>query len=327
MEYLAGQTAMKTLMEDIAQNRVRQSYIFDGAHNIGKLTAAKRFAAALHCKGGQRPCGECDACKKHAAATHPDVLILGEDDDTLPSVSEVRDITAELYIRPLLADKKVCIIDNAGKLTVQSQNALLKTLEEPPASSVIILLADSARNLLATIRSRCVHVEFEPFEQKTLADYIERNVPEYASEAEFLARFSGGVIGKALALCGEGEFFKLRKELYKALLALTGSESSVFAAAEVFGINGKRPGEGYIDTCFDLALSFFGDAARAKLSQTLVNEDMREEIAQFASCVTMRAVLNTVDILSKTRAGLNISMKYDLWTVDMFTKCWEEIHD
>lgn len=323
-QFLNKQNALLRLLSNVYDGTVGQAYIFEGMKGIGKYTASLIFAAAIHCTGEKKPCWECPDCKKHMAGTHPDLYIMG--DNANIKVDDIREMASELYIRPAVAKKKICIIKNADTMNDKAQNALLKSFEEPPPYGVIILLSENAQNLLMTVRSRGTKVVFEPFAEKDIEEFIKSAYPQNAHQAEFVAKYSGGIIGKAIEICENEEFFKLRSDMFDAVFTLTGSRLSIFQVADLFGI--KKP-KGAVNECgvyFDLFLSFMRDVAALKTGAQIINEDKRGLIEAFSSKVTLTAATEIITKAAQTRMQLNVSMKYDLWIINMLISCWEDIH-
>lgn len=323
-DYLTTQKAFRTLLKSAREGRISQAYIFEGLKGVGKFTSARIFANTIHCTGEVKPCGECPDCKKHAAGTHSDLIIIGGNGQI--KVDDIRAMNEELYIKPGLSDKKICIVRDADNMNQDAQNALLKSFEEPPAYGVIILLSENVKNLLPTIRSRGTKVVFEPFSEKEIHDYLLRQYPLRRDIAPFIALYSGGVIGRALALCEDEEFFETRNKMFQAVSGLVGDRTSIFKVADVFGIKNGKSGFENCDLYFDLFTSFIRDIIALKTGGRVINEDKLTELSQFSSRVTLSSMLAIVENAAKVRAGLNVSMKYDLWIVNMLINCWEDIH-
>ena len=322
--YITTQKAFRTLLGAARRGNVSHSYIFEGMKGIGKFTAARIFANAVHCTGEVKPCGECPDCKKHAALTHPDLIVVGESGQI--KVEDIRSMNEELYIKPALSEKKIFIIKNADNMNQDAQNALLKSFEEPPGYAVIILLSENVKMLLPTIRSRGNKVVFEPFEEGVIKDYILRQYPLKRDSADFIALYSGGVIGKALDLCEDEKFFEIREKMFRAVSLMAGDRLSVFKVAEVFGAKGGKSGFSECDLYFDLFTSFMRDVLAIKTGGRIINEDNRSLIEAFCTKVTTSSVISVIERTANVRSQLNVSMKYDLWIVNMLINCWEDIH-
>lgn len=323
--FLTTQKAVRTLLTAARTGGAKQAYIFEGMRGIGRFTAARVFAAALQCEREAAPCLACPSCKKVLSATHPDVCVFGENAPI--RVGDIRALTDELYIKPAISATKVFIVKNADTMNSDAQNALLKSFEEPPAYAVIILLSENVQNLLPTIRSRGVKITFEPFSEEEIMRFTRECYPEKGEYARFVSRYCGGIIGKAKDICENADFFNLREKMFGAVSSLTGDKLSIFSVAELFDI--KRGGKAAFIGCdvyFELFLSFMRDVLALKTGKPPINEDLLEYIEDFAKKTARTAVVNVIERTSQTRRMLNVSMKYELWIVNMLIKCWEDIH-
>lgn len=322
--YLTTQKAFRMLLNSARTGNVGNSYIFEGIKGIGKFTAARIFANAIHCTGDIKPCGECPDCKKHAANTHTDLIIVGENGSI--KVEDIRSMNEELYIKPALSKRKVIIVRNADNMNSDAQNALLKSFEEPPAYAVIILLSENVKMLLPTIQSRGTKVVFEPFKEEEIKKYVLRQYPLKRDLLDFIALYSGGVIGRAIDLCENEEFFETREKAFRAFASLAEDRLSIFKVADVFGVKSPKTSFAVCDLYFDLFTGFMRDVLAMKIGGRIINSDMREIIEAFCKKVTASSMLSIIERTAAVRSGLNVSMKYDLWIVNMLINCWEDIH-
>ncbi len=177
------------------------SYLFLGPEGIGKYFSAKILAKAVNCLNKEMDaCEECASCLKINKLQHPDIFLLGEEDSSEIKIDEIRSMQKEISLRPYEARRKVFIINNAHKLTAEASNALLKTLEEPPKHSLIILVTHLPNLLFKTIVSRCKPVKFHLLSQRDLAVMLVDDFNLENSQAHFLSYFAEGRIGKALRL-------------------------------------------------------------------------------------------------------------------------------
>ena len=239
--------AVEALEGAHASGRFHPSLILHGPPGVGKLTTAVALARALFCPESDPPCGECHSCRRIDARSqrHPDLMVVfpeklddyrkGETDEgvagidlqekqeaatTSPGwnliVDRIRDAIAFVQRRPVEGARSMLVIDQAQRLTAEGANALLKTIEEPPAHAVIALLATSLHSLLPTIRSRCRAVPFQSLPPHAIADWLvsEQQVPE--PEARLRAALSGGRIGAAMGL--DLEAFRARRDALLAAL-------------------------------------------------------------------------------------------------------------
>lgn len=324
--FITGQRALERLLADVKNGAVSHAYILEGPKGIGKRTAAEIFARAVHCKGEPKPCGRCGPCLQHLAHTHPDVFFVEPEENGNIKIDAVRAASEELYMRPKLSDRKILIVDGADGMNAAAQNALLKTFEEPPSYGTVVLLSENIQNLLPTIRSRGVKLLFEPFPAEKIRAYVEARYPDMREKSSFVAGYSGGVVGRAIDICEDGEFFELRGSLIEAAAGLAGGKDSILAAYDVICGGRKKLDLEHWRTCLDVLLSWLGDAAVCKQGGKIVNTDYGERLRDFASKITASGAAAAVDTVAETAAGLNPSMKYDLWVMNMLIECWRDLH-
>ncbi len=194
---------IELLKRAILHDKVVHSYLFLGNEGIGKKWVALQFAKALNCLGRSAgeadACDQCLSCRKIDDRLHPDVLVLEPEGQTL-KIEQVRQMQRELAYKPYEGNRRVCILSEADRMAPNMSNALLKTLEEPPLHTVIILLAQSPRALLPTILSRCQQIFFNPLPFPALTRWLVEEKGLNPREAHLLVSLSEGSPGKALRL-------------------------------------------------------------------------------------------------------------------------------
>ena len=165
---------IRHLKNAIETGKVSHSYIFTGEPGSGKKLLAGTFAAALQCESGEsEPCMTCDSCKKVIGKNHPDIITVTHEKPGSISIDEVREqVVHDVDIKPYCSPYKIYIIPDAEMMTVQAQNALLKTIEEPPEYAVILLLTSNIDSLLPTIRSRCVRLDLKVVDDGLVKKYL-----------------------------------------------------------------------------------------------------------------------------------------------------------
>lgn len=205
-DIIGHERPVRILRRALAGGTVAHAYLFSGDEGIGKRMTALALAAAVNCQaqGSDGGCGSCPSCRKTAAASHPDVHLLVPDGAEI-KIDQVRQVQAELSLRPFEGAKKVLIVDGAETMNDASANALLKTLEEPPGDAVIVLVTPRPQGLLPTIRSRCQEVRFLPLSRQVLARAIREKRGLSEEDAWFLAAIARGGIGRALTMDAEAE--------------------------------------------------------------------------------------------------------------------------
>ncbi|MBO4902810.1 MAG: DNA polymerase III subunit delta' [Lachnospiraceae bacterium] len=212
---IIGQEHIKEHLQGaLASGMINHAYILQGDEGFGKSTIAETFAMGLMCEQSDvEPCMTCHACKQAMSRNHPDIIYLVPEKPGVIKVDEIRrQIINDICIKPYSAPYKVYIIPNAEEMNTQAQNALLKTLEEPPAYAVILLLSRNANMLLDTIRSRCVLLNLKPLKDEQVQAYLTQHLelPEY--QAKICSAFARGSIGRALSLQKDEDFEKLREK-------------------------------------------------------------------------------------------------------------------
>ena len=207
------------LKNAIRTDKVSHAYIFGGERGSGKRLLATVFAMALQCREqGTDPCQVCPSCRKLQSGNHPDVIFVTHEKPNSIGIDDIREqLIGDIGIKPYESPYKIYIVDDASKLTLQAQNALLKTIEEPPAYAVIILLADNTDALLPTITSRCVKLNLKPVSDDEMKDYLmnQLHVPDYQAEIE--ASFAQGNIGRAKQLAESTDFMEMTEDVIRLL--------------------------------------------------------------------------------------------------------------
>src|SRR5215467_3019388 len=209
---------LDTLRSALVQGRLHHAYLFVGPEGVGKRTIALSLARAIHCS--DRPgdfCDQCANCARIEASNHPDVRFIGPLPDKKEiSIQQIREIEKELNFRSFSGGRKIAVIDPATLMNLSAQNALLKTLEEPPQNSILILIASNSGGLLPTLRSRCLRLSFGPLRRDLLAGFLAAKGTA-AETVNLLSAISGGSLGTAMRI--DGEDLREKRQLWSGLLS------------------------------------------------------------------------------------------------------------
>ena len=229
---------MEQLMRSVQAGRIVHALLFTGPHGTGKRTMARLMAQAVLCKGLERPCGVCPACKRVLAGAHPDVRTVKPEKRSI-SVEDIRELVDYLSLRPYEGGRHVAIVEQADRMTPSAQNALLKTLESPPGDAMFILVSDAPGGLLPTILSRCLNVRFADLSiEDCTGVLVARGIePVRASR---LAGLSQGSVGRALELDADTDYMALRDRALRSLEALRDRSSVAGAAALLNDLKGSE---------------------------------------------------------------------------------------
>lgn len=220
-DVIGHEDIIKHFKSAIELNKVSHAYILNGDAHSGKKLLASAFAKTLQCeKHGEEPCLVCQSCSQAESGNHPDIKWVTHQKSTI-GVEDIRtQLNEDIIIKPYSSDYKVYIIDKADKMTVQAQNALLKTIEEPPHYVVIILLTVNADSLLQTILSRCIRLNIKPVASNRIKAYLmnEKHIPE--QKAEFAVACSLGNVGKALNMASSDEINDIKDDCVELLKSI-----------------------------------------------------------------------------------------------------------
>ena len=234
-EEIRGNTPLvEQLRRSAASGRSSHAYLFLGGAGAGKRLIANTFAKALQCEGEKRPCDSCKSCHAFNHGNHPDVIYFQPlKNGKTYTIEDVREQLLETVdLKPFQYEKKIYIIEKADTLNIQSQNALLKTLEEPPAHAVFLLLAERAEAFLPTILSRVVVMKIRPLSAETIADYL-MQAGHLAEESHILSAYAQGRIGQALELVEDEGFREMRQNILGKLEVLPSmSEGDAYLLAK-----------------------------------------------------------------------------------------------
>ncbi len=288
----------------IAQEKVVNSYLFSGNEGIGKTLVALQFAKALNCLEGENRtdgCDRCLSCRKIDRHLHPDVSLIEPEGQTL-KVEQVREMLRGLAYRPYEGRRRVFILTAADRMRPDMANTLLKTLEEPPLHTVIILLANSLRWILPTILSRCRSIRFNPLPSHLVSDWLTKEKGIEKSEAHLLASLSEGSPGKALEIKEEIAGIP-RKELLKEWM---GSKSLSVEEKEgwVESLPSQREN---LHLILEMAKTLLRDLIVMKTSvegSRLIHSDLAEEMEEIAREWDLSSLLKRMEILHQTSRAI-----------------------
>ena len=312
-EIVGHEEIIQHLQNAIRLGKVSHAYILSGEKGSGKKLLANTFAMALQCeKRDVDPCQECRSCKKAMSRNHPDIIYITHEKPNSIGIEDIRtQLIEDVMIKPYCSSYKIYIVDEAEKLTLQAQNALLKTIEEPPAYAVIMLLTSNMDTFLPTITSRCVKLNLRPVQESMVKDYLmeKMNLPDY--QAQMDAAFSQGNIGKARQMA-ESDDFNLMTE--QALRILKKSkELELYEMVEM--IKELSAEKQNIDEYLDLFAMWFRDVLFFKATKEvdgLMFKDQLNYIKERAKKSSYEGIEKIIDAIGTAKERLHANVNFDL---------------
>ena len=316
------------LQAALADRQMSHAYLLEGTHGVGKKTLANAFVKTLLCQapivgpnGQQDCCGRCQSCRSFDHDNHPDVKrIRTLPDKNTISVKQIRDeLVKDISIRPYGGQYKIYLIEEAERLTVEAQNAMLKTLEEPPAYGLIIMMAESAAAFLPTILSRCVKISLQPLDSKVVKAELGRRGVE-SGKAGIAAAFAQGSIGQALKLCEDENFEEMRTELFQFLGRIPQlSQLEVMKGSQLWDQFKSEQ-----EALFSLLLIWYRDILvyqETRDPAQILCADQLETIASMASYYENRKLIQitdkVLDIHKKLKANANAALAIDCLLMEL----------
>jgi DNA polymerase III subunit delta' len=282
---------LETLRLALAHGRLHHAYLFVGEAGLGKKTIGLSLAKAIHCSVASGDfCGECADCARIQDGNHPDVRLIepltGKKEI---SIQQIRELEKELNLRSFSGNKKIVILDPATLMNLSAQNALLKTLEEPPNDSLLILIAASVGELLPTLRSRCLRVSFAPLAREQVTAFLVSEKKVSVEEAKLLAAMSRGSLEAVAAVDSQELLARRHRWIVLLLRVASGDYRTAAETAEALAGN-KEESLRFLDW----AESWYRDLLVYTVTQNqqdMVNVDMLPQIEQMAAAVELEHLL------------------------------------
>lgn len=300
------------LQTAIEQKKISHAYIINGEQGMGKKLIASVFSETLQCEDkGINPCGLCKSCIQAESKNHPDIKWITHEKYSI-GVDDIRtQINNDIAIKPYSGPYKIYIIPDGEKMTEQAQNALLKTIEEPPEYAVILLLIENIDYMLQTILSRCVVLNLKPVKQHLIEKYLmERcSVPDYAAKVS--AAFSQGNVGKAIRYSTSSDFLEMKEDTLHLLKYIDELE----IAEIVDAIKKLSAHKIEINDCLDTMQLWYRDILMFKVTNDpnalLFKEEYRFISAQ-AKKRSYEGIETIIKAMDKAKQRLKANVNFDI---------------
>ena len=296
-----------------AIGKVSHAYILSGEAGMGKKTLANAFAMTLLCEEeGKEPCMHCHACKQVLSGNHPDLIYVTHEKPASMGVDDIREqINDTIMVRPYSSQYKIYIVDEAQKMTVQAQNALLKTIEEPPAYAVIMLLTTNPDAFLQTILSRCVQLKLKPLKDSVVKGYLEYKLQVKDVQAEIYSAFARGNLGKAIHLAQSEDF----KMMYEEILRLLKEIKDMDISQLLDVIRKLKDDNTDIKECLDFMQMWYRDILMYKTTKDLnllIFKDEFSAVKKAASLSSYEGLERILEAIDKARVRLDANVNMEL---------------
>ena len=304
---------LKYISSAVENNRVSHAYILNGERGSGKKMLANLFAMTLLCEtGDNEPCGKCHSCKQAESGNHPDIIRVTHEKPNSISVDDIRtQVNNTVDIKPYQGPYKVYIIPQADMMTPQAQNAILKTIEEPPSYAVFLLLTENAETLLPTINSRCVMLKLRNIKDTLLKKYLMENleIPDY--KADMCTAFAQGNMGRAIMLANSDHFNEIREEAVQLLKHINEMElNEIVAAVKNISVYKLE-----ITDYLDIIMIWYRDVLLYKATKEIdkvVFKDQLQSIKEQARKSSYEGIELILESLEKAKARLKANVNFDL---------------
>ncbi len=312
-EIVGHKEIIRHMQTAIRMDKVSHAYIISGETGSGKRMLASAFAMTLQCeKHGEDPCLECSSCKKALNANHPDIITVTHEKPNSIGIEDIRSqLVEDVQIKPYIGPRKIYIMPEAEKLTLQAQNALLKTIEEPPAYAVILLLTSNIETFLPTITSRCVKLSLRPVEETMVKEYLMEtmHLPDY--EAQMDASLSHGNVGKAKQIAESEEFMEMTDQAFRVLR--NSGDLELYELVEK--IKELSTNKQNIYEYLDLFIMWFRDVLLFKATREvdgLLFKNQLNYIKERANTSSYEGIETIIDAIEKAKERLHANVNFEL---------------
>ena len=329
---IIGQKEAKKLLKNaVKSGNHSHAYIFSGEKGSGKMMLAEAFATMLQCENpNEDACLECHSCKQSISRNNPDIIYVNRESGKANiGVDVVREqIVNDVSIKPYSNKYKIYIVDEAESMNQQAQNALLKTIEEPPEYAIIILLTANHNSFLQTILSRCVLIQMKPVDNESIKTILKTKCETVDYQANMVASFAQGNVGKAIALASDTNFNEVKNKIVSICKRASKMEEFQIST-EVNEIKEIRKAEddadkkddsperfeGFINQMLDLITLWFKDVLLYKATLNdeyiLFKEDSFDIHEQADRC-SYYGLNQIIEAVNEARARLNANVNFEL---------------
>jgi len=343
-DILGNEMIKEYFQRTLSNGQISHAYILTGEAGMGRKTLAKTFAMTLLCEENRDdhdpdqislfddmmfhdkqdmsqsyshlgaikdPCGQCHSCIQFQTDNHPDVIYVTHAKEGI-GVDDIREqINGTVQVKPYGSPYKIYIVDEAEKMTIQAQNALLKTLEEPPAYVVILLLTTRADAFLPTILSRCITLKLKPLYDEMIRDYLMDRLHLQKADADVYTAFARGNLGKAISLASSDSFADMRYSIMSLLRNVRNMDMILMMET----VKRWKEDRLNIQECLDFMQLWYRDVLMFKATQDMAGLIFREDykyIRETSTKSSFRGIEKILEALDKAKQRLDANVNYEL---------------
>ena len=312
-DIIGHEDIVKHFKSSIELGKISHAYILNGEKGSGKKTLAAVVAKSLQCESGEAdPCGTCKSCLQAESGNQPDIIWVTHEKPNVISVDEIRtQILNDIELKPYSSRYKIYIVPDAQLMNTQAQNAILKTLEEPPEYAIIMLLTNNVDKFLPTIISRCIVLNFRPVEPLHMVDYLVNQIGIDREKARFCTDFAQGNLGKAVRLAISPDYNEIKEDSLRLLRRI--QDMDVDEIIQAVRNMGKYKLD--ITDYIDIMTTWFRDLLMVKISNSpnkLIFKDEFSVMKKQASHVSYEGLEEILQALDKLKIRLEANVNFDI---------------
>ena len=312
-DIIGHEDIVKHFKSSIELSKVSHAYILNGEKGVGKKTLASVVAKSLQCESGEAdPCGKCKSCLQAETGNQPDIIWIKHEKPNVISVDEIRtQLVNDIDLKPYSSRYKIYIVPDSQMMNQQAQNALLKTLEEPPEYAIIMLLTNNVDKFLPTILSRCIVLNFKPVEPLHMMEYLVSNIGVDQEKARFCTDFAQGNLGKAVRLAISPDYNEIREDSVRLLRRISDMEMDEIIQAV------KNMGKYKLDIAdyIDIMTMWFRDILMVKISNSPNKIIFKHEFSTMkkqASRMSYEGIEKILEAIDKLKVRLEANVNFDI---------------
>lgn len=311
-EIIGHEDIIRHFKSSIELDKISHAYIIAGQVDSGKKLLARAFAAALQCEnGGTEACGICKSCIQMKSGNHPDVITVMHAKPGMISVDEIREqLIDSIAIKPYRSKYKIYIVPDAQLLNPQAQNAILKTIEEPPEYGIILLLTSNLDKLLPTVQSRCLVLNTKPIRERDMLHYLKTSLGLDEEKAYFCLDFAQGNLGKAIKLARNDEYVQIINSVVSVLKRIQEMDvddlERALSAIEQFKLS--------INDYLDIMMMWYRDVLMFKVTNSVDKLLFKSEymhLKKQAGMLSYKCIEDKISAIERAKVRLDVNANFD----------------